>query len=86
MRLLRALRLLSRNNSPALLSRVLTSTERTGRRKTDGVQGIQKLTVEDAGTSSEHIVTTSIIKSGTTPGLRPGAATLFSGGWGWMSR
>ncbi|EJD1073482.1 hypothetical protein M1J64_001701 [Salmonella enterica] len=60
----------------------MTSTERTGRRKTDGVQGIQKLTVEDAGTYSEYVVTTSVIKSGTTPGLWPGAAALFSGGWG----
>lgn len=70
----------SRNNPPFLLGRVLTSTGRSGRRKTDGVQGMQKLTVEDAGTYSEHIVTTSIIKSGTVPGLRPGAAALFSGG------
>lgn len=36
--------------------------------------------VEDAGTYSAHVVTTSIIKSGTVPGLRPGAAALFSGG------
>lgn len=60
----------------------MTSTERTGRRKTAGVQGILWLMVEDAGTYSGHVVTTSIIKSGTVPGLWPGAAALFSGGWG----
>ncbi len=32
--------------------------------------------------SDEDVVTTFIIKSDTTPGLRPGAAALFSGGEG----
>lgn len=31
-------------------------------------------------TATNPLVTTSIIKSDTTPGLRPGAAALFSGG------
>lgn len=34
---------------------------------------------------SRNLVTTSIIKSDTTPGLRPGAAALFSGGEGLLA-
>ena len=33
-------------------------------------------------TATNPLVTTYIIKSDTTPGLRPGAAALFSGGEG----
>lgn len=33
----------------------------------------------------QPVVTTPIIKSDTTPGLRPGAAALFSGGEGHMA-
>ena len=33
----------------------------------------------------QYVVTTSIIKSDTTPGLRPGAAALFSGGEGHLA-
>ncbi|EJY2098951.1 hypothetical protein OGA60_004536 [Salmonella enterica] len=44
------------SSPPSLQGRVLTSTVRTGRRETDGVQRVMLLTVEDVESLSEYHV------------------------------